>query len=94
VNAAGVNRVVIVPPCWEGDHNDLALEAAYLHSDRLAVMGRLPNIAVKATAMPCSVADPFPSLPQHVRRVVDAYGPGVCSGGQTRRDSPAPTARR
>jgi predicted TIM-barrel fold metal-dependent hydrolase len=34
--------VVIVPPSWEGDRNDLALEAARLHPDRLAVMGRPP----------------------------------------------------
>src|SRR5712692_7074720 len=38
---AGVDRVVIVPPSWEGDRNDLALEAARLHPDRFAVMGRL-----------------------------------------------------
>ena len=41
MNAAGVDRVVIVPPSWEGDRNDLALEAARLHPDRFAVMGRL-----------------------------------------------------
>jgi predicted TIM-barrel fold metal-dependent hydrolase len=39
---AGVERVVLVPPSWEGDRNDLALEAARLHPDRFAVMGRLP----------------------------------------------------
>jgi L-fuconolactonase len=33
--------VVIVPPSWEGDRNDLALEAARLHPDRFAIMGRL-----------------------------------------------------
>ncbi|OGK83133.1 MAG: hypothetical protein A2X52_09115 [Candidatus Rokubacteria bacterium GWC2_70_16] len=38
---AGVSRVVLVPPSWEGDRNDLALEAARLHPDRFAVMGRL-----------------------------------------------------
>ena len=41
MDAAGVNRVVLVPPSWEGDRNDLALEAARLHPDRFAVMGRL-----------------------------------------------------
>lgn len=39
---AGVSRVVLVPPSWEGDRNDLALEAARLYPDRFAVMGRLP----------------------------------------------------
>jgi predicted TIM-barrel fold metal-dependent hydrolase len=38
---AGVDRAVIVPPSWEGERNDLALEAARLHPDRFAVMGRL-----------------------------------------------------
>src|SRR5215471_5331455 len=42
MDLAGVRRVVIVPPSWEGDRNDLALEAARLHPDRFAVMGRLP----------------------------------------------------
>src|SRR5438309_1553585 len=38
---AGVDRVVLVPPSWEGDRNDLALDAARLHPDRFGVMGRL-----------------------------------------------------
>ena len=38
---AKVDRIVLVPPSWEGDRNDLALEAARLHPDRFAVMGRL-----------------------------------------------------
>ncbi len=41
MDAAGVDRVVIVPPSWEGECNDLALEAARLHPDRFAIMGRL-----------------------------------------------------
>src|SRR6266487_4078536 len=41
MDAAGVSSVVLVPPSWEGDRNDLALEAARLHPDRFAVMGRL-----------------------------------------------------
>ena len=41
MGAAGVDRVVLVPPGWEGDRNDLALEAARLHPDRFVVMGRL-----------------------------------------------------
>lgn len=42
MDLAGVDRVVIVPPSWEGDRNDLALAAAKAHPDRLAVMGRFP----------------------------------------------------
>lgn len=41
MNAAGVDRVVIVPPSWEGEYNDLALAAAKAHPNRFAVMGRL-----------------------------------------------------
>jgi predicted TIM-barrel fold metal-dependent hydrolase len=41
MDAAGVNRVVIVPPSWEGDRNDLAIEAAVSHPQRFATMGRL-----------------------------------------------------
>jgi predicted TIM-barrel fold metal-dependent hydrolase len=40
-DTAGVSRVVIVPPSWEGDRNDLGLAAARLHPKRFAVMGRL-----------------------------------------------------
>src|SRR5678815_3064244 len=41
MDLAKVDRIVLVPPSWEGDRNDLALEAARLHPDRFAVMGRL-----------------------------------------------------
>jgi predicted TIM-barrel fold metal-dependent hydrolase len=41
MDLAGVSRIVVVPPSWEGDRNDLALEAARLYPDRFAVMGRL-----------------------------------------------------
>ena len=41
MDLAGVSRIVIVPPSWEGDRNDLALEAARLYPDRFTVMGRL-----------------------------------------------------
>jgi L-fuconolactonase len=41
MDAAGVQRCVLVPPTWEGDRNDTSLEAARLHPDRFAVMGRI-----------------------------------------------------
>ena len=40
MDAAGVDRAVIVPPSWVGDRNDLALDAARTHPDRFAIMGR------------------------------------------------------
>lgn len=42
MDAAGVDRAILVPPSWEGDRNDLALAAATAHPSRLAVMGRIP----------------------------------------------------
>jgi L-fuconolactonase len=45
---AGVDRVVIVPPSWEGDRNDLAIDAAGSHPDRFAIMGRFDPDALGA----------------------------------------------
>ena len=42
MNRAGVDRAILVPPAFEGDRNGLSLEAAKLHPDKFAVMGRLP----------------------------------------------------
>jgi len=41
MDLARVRRMVLVPPSWEGERNDLALEAAASYPDRFAVMGRL-----------------------------------------------------
>ena len=49
MDEGGVDRVIIVPPSWEGDRNDYALEAARTYPDRFAVMGRL-DIGDPATA--------------------------------------------
>lgn len=40
MDLAKVDKAVLVPPSWEGDRNDLALEAARLYPARFAVMGR------------------------------------------------------
>jgi predicted TIM-barrel fold metal-dependent hydrolase len=42
MDEAGVDRAVLVPPSWEGDRNDLVLDAARRYPARLAAMGRLP----------------------------------------------------
>jgi len=39
---AGVDRVVLVPPSWEGYRNDYALQAAQKYPERFAVMGKVP----------------------------------------------------
>lgn len=41
MDAAGVNRVLLVPPRIEGGRNDLSLDAAKRFPDRFAVMGKL-----------------------------------------------------
>jgi predicted TIM-barrel fold metal-dependent hydrolase len=41
MDEAGVDRAILVPPSWEGERNDHALEAAARHPNRFAVMGRL-----------------------------------------------------
>ena len=38
---AGVDRAILVPPSWEGNRNDHALEAAARYPIRFAVLGRL-----------------------------------------------------
>jgi predicted TIM-barrel fold metal-dependent hydrolase len=51
MNEAGVDRVVIVPPSWEGERNDYALEAASKYPDRFAVMGRILLSSPQAAAL-------------------------------------------
>jgi predicted TIM-barrel fold metal-dependent hydrolase len=43
MDEAGVNRVLIVPPSWEGGRIDYALEACAAHPDRFRVMARIPQ---------------------------------------------------
>lgn len=50
MDAAGVQRAVLVPPSWTGEQNDLALEAARMHPERFAVMGRIDYTAPDARA--------------------------------------------
>lgn len=50
MDAAGVHAAILVPPSWEGERNDLALEAVRQHPDRFAVMGRLNTEAPGAAA--------------------------------------------
>ena len=41
MDAAGVQRAILVPPSWDNDRNDLCLDAAQRYPDRFAVMGRM-----------------------------------------------------
>ena len=51
--------------------------------DEVIKLARLPNVAVKVSALPCYVEEPypFPTLHPIVRRVVDAFGPRRCFWG-------------
>jgi L-fuconolactonase len=42
MDEAGVGRAVLVPPVFEGDRNDVVIEAARRYPGRFAAMGRLP----------------------------------------------------
>jgi predicted TIM-barrel fold metal-dependent hydrolase len=51
MDEAGVDRVVIVPPSWEGDRNDYALEAVRKFPGRFGIMGRIPLNQPQAAAL-------------------------------------------
>jgi predicted TIM-barrel fold metal-dependent hydrolase len=42
MDAAGVDRIVVVPPTLTGERNDYGIEAAKRYPSRFAVMGRFP----------------------------------------------------
>jgi predicted TIM-barrel fold metal-dependent hydrolase len=43
MDEAGVNRALILPPSWEGDRIDYAVEACEKHPDRFGIMARVPQ---------------------------------------------------
>jgi predicted TIM-barrel fold metal-dependent hydrolase len=51
MDEAGVSRAVIVPPSWEGDRNDCAIEAVTRYPGRFAIMGRIPVEDPKSAAL-------------------------------------------
>jgi L-fuconolactonase len=56
---AGVDRAVLVPPAWQGDRNDFALEGAVKHPNRFAVMGRIaPDQSQSASLLPSWTRQP------------------------------------
>ena len=60
--------------------------------DTVIKLARLPNVAVKVSALPGYVDEPypFPSLHPLVRRVVDAFGPRRCFWGTDLSHLPCP----
>ncbi len=51
MDEAGVERGVIVPPSWEGDRIDYALEAHARHPTRFGIMGRIPLADPQSAAL-------------------------------------------
>jgi len=52
-------------------------DVAFADLDELLALARYPNVAAKASALPCYSSEryPFPGLHTHIRRVYDAFGP-------------------
>lgn len=54
MDEGGISAAIIVPPSWEGDRNDLAIDAARRYPGRFAVMGRVdpdsPGLAARLPA--------------------------------------------
>ncbi|MDE2514594.1 MAG: amidohydrolase [Rhodospirillales bacterium] len=81
MDAAGIDRVVIVPPSWEGERNDLALAAAAAHPARFAVMGRFPIDPARAGELAGWRARPGMLGLRFVHRAgQDFLDPGIADG--------------
>jgi predicted TIM-barrel fold metal-dependent hydrolase len=52
-------------------------DACFADLSDLLALARLPNVSVKATALPCYTTDPYPfaNLYPHLRRIYDAFDP-------------------
>jgi predicted TIM-barrel fold metal-dependent hydrolase len=50
---------------------------AFAGLDEVLALARYPNVAVKASALPCYTGEPYPfaGLHGYIRRVFDAFGP-------------------
>ena len=48
MDEAGVDAAVIHPPGWDPNSNELAIEAARQHPNRLAILGNFPLIDRRA----------------------------------------------
>jgi predicted TIM-barrel fold metal-dependent hydrolase len=76
------------------DHLGLASsekdEAAFRDLDQVLALAKYPNVAAKATALPCYSTDTYPyrSLQPYVRRVYDAFGPRRMFWGTDQSRSP------
>ena len=58
MDEAGIDRAVLVPPSWEGDRNDIAIDAVRSYPDRFAIMARLPLDSPDTAAVVALKAQP------------------------------------
>ena len=56
--------------------SDLRDAEAFADLDKLLALARFPNVAIKATALPCYTNEPYPfaSLTPYLQRTFDAFG--------------------
>jgi predicted TIM-barrel fold metal-dependent hydrolase len=60
-----------------GRRSDLRDDACFADLDALLALGTLPNVAVKASAVPCYSTQPYPfrNLQPYLRRIYEHFGP-------------------
>ena len=58
MDAAGVDGALIHPPSWDGDSNELAVEAARAHPDCFAILGRFAADRLESPAPRAGVEEP------------------------------------
>ncbi len=66
--------------------------AAFRHFDKLLALAKRPNVAAKASALPCYSRDVYPyrSLHAYIRQAYDAFGPQRLFWGTDLSRSPIP----
>ncbi len=59
-----------------GRQSALRDEACFADLDEMLALARLPNVAIKASSLPCYTNDPypFPKLTPYLKRTFDAFG--------------------
>jgi predicted TIM-barrel fold metal-dependent hydrolase len=60
-----------------GRRSELRDDACFADLDEMLALARFPNVAIKASAMPCYSTEPYPfaNLRPYLRRIFDAFGP-------------------
>ncbi len=58
MDEGGIDRAILVPPSWDGDRNDIAIDAVQTYPDRFAIMGRLAVESADAADLAALKAQP------------------------------------